>query len=159
MSQRGSLAIAPASFLRILRSYPNATLAPVVDQAITAIADRLLSNQINQGVHSRSWPGEVGLMEAFVPGILDAHERMDHSGPDASTELAGSYILWLSQCVLHNTKALSLTRLTAMATDSEARAERKALFGGVCHRACKDLRRACVRGKEQRSKADNRTFT
>ena len=113
MSKRKSL----TSFLLVLVSLPNAASALTMDQAITAIADQLVVEQVKEGVYMGSWPEESGFTGAIVTGMLEAYKAIGQSTYKASAELGGNYILWQSQGNLYDNEALALTRLSAIAKD------------------------------------------
>jgi hypothetical protein len=117
MSERRPLSIALPSLFLILGSFINASLALPIDQAITAIADRLVADQINEGVHVGSWPEEAWFTGAIVAGMVEAYEVMDQSAYETSAELGGNYIFWRSQGNLDDTEAFTLTRLSEIAKD------------------------------------------
>ena len=113
MSKHKSL----TSFLLVLVSLPNAASALTMDQAITAIADRLVVEQVKEGVYMGSWPEESGFTGAIVTGMLEAYKAIGQSTYKASAELGGNYILRQSQGNLYDNEALALTRLSAIAKD------------------------------------------
>jgi len=88
-----------------------------MDQAITAIADQLVVEQVKEGVYMGSWPEESGFTGAIVTGMVEAYKATGQSTYKASAELGGNYILRQSQGNLYDNEALALTRLSAIAKD------------------------------------------
>jgi hypothetical protein len=117
MGERGLVTIALVSLLLVVGSFTNTAQALSVDQAVTAIADKLEADQIKEGVHTGSWPQEAWFTGAIVAGMADAYEVMGRSVYKASAELGGNYIVEQSQGNFYDSEALALTRLSEIAKD------------------------------------------
>jgi len=127
MRTRKSLKSALSSLFLILGSLANASLALPIDQAITAIADRLVAEQVKGGVYVGSWPEESGFTGAIAAGMVEAYKATGQSTYRASAELGGNYILRQSQGNLYDNEALALTCLSAIAKDPASNTWRSAV--------------------------------
>jgi hypothetical protein len=105
------------SALLIVGFLSNPALASPLSEAITAIADRLEAEQIQNGDYLGSWPQEAFFTGSIVSGMVDAYELTGESDYQASAQLGGDYIFSTAQYGFYPEEVLAFTRLSAIADD------------------------------------------
>lgn len=96
---------------------PLSASAIEMDQAITTVADRLETAQMKNGENTGAWLDNIEFTGAITVGMVDAYNRMGESSYWSCAELAGQYILSISDGHLYSDEALALTRLSDSMTD------------------------------------------
>ena len=76
----------------IISPSPTTTLALPIGEAVQAIADRLVSEQIQEAPDLGIWPEEADFTGSIVAGMVDAYELTSNSTYKTSAELGGDYI-------------------------------------------------------------------
>lgn len=117
MSKQRQLTVALASLLLILASFNNGAAALTLDQAITAMANRLATDQITYGTLVGTWPDEADFTGSIVAGMVGAYEIKSSETYRASAELGADYILWTAQGNFFGDEAYALSRLSEAAAD------------------------------------------
>ena len=93
---------------------PNAAMALPIEQAREAIADRLVAEQAPDG----SWPEEADYTGSIVEGMVSAYEVVGKDEYKAAAELAGDFILKISEGNFYGDEAYALARLTEITGDT-----------------------------------------
>jgi len=91
--------------------------AQPIDEAVRAVAQRLVTEQMVEGVGSGSWPDEATLTGSIIAGMVGAYELTCEETFRSSAELGGDYILSIAQGNFFGDEALALTRLSQIAPD------------------------------------------
>ncbi len=76
----------------LLLASSAATALPIAD-AIDAVADRLVTDQITTGSLMGTWPGEADYTGSIVAGLVNAYQLTGNAAYKSAAELGGSYIL------------------------------------------------------------------
>ncbi|OHB78723.1 MAG: hypothetical protein A2Z25_15215 [Planctomycetes bacterium RBG_16_55_9] len=111
------LTVVFASLILIGGFLPPATFAQTLDEACTAIANRLMAEQIQQGDKAGTWTSEADFTGSIVAGMMAACEMSSRDAWMASAELGGDYILRSAEGNFYGDEAYALTRLSEAAAD------------------------------------------
>ena len=93
------------------------TAAQSIDEAARAVAQRLATEQILEGIDSGSWPEEAAFTGSIVAGMVGAYELTCEDTFRSSAELGADSILLIAQGNFFGDEALALTRLSQIAPD------------------------------------------
>lgn len=106
-------------FFSIVVSIQTHLMASLVDidEAVKVVADRLESEQVKESENKGTWLDNMEFTGSITVGMVDAYNRTGENSYWASAELAGDYILRISNGNLYSDEALALTRLSDFATD------------------------------------------
>jgi len=101
----------------IVGIFSSNALALPISEAVQAIADRLVVEQMQEGDSRGIWPEEADFTGSIVAGMADAYELTSESAYKASAEFGGDYIFLSAQGSFYGDEAFALTRLSQIATD------------------------------------------
>jgi len=106
----------------VLSICPNSGMGMPVGQAVEAIADWLVAEQLPDG----TWPGEADFTGSIVAGLAVAYQVTGKAAYKTAAELGGSYIINSAGGNYFGDEAYALTRLSEITKDaSYARAARQ----------------------------------
>jgi len=106
----------------VLSTSVNCAVAMPVVEAVEAIADRLVADQLPDG----TWPGEADFTGSIVAGLATAYQVTGKEDYRTAAKLGGAYILNSAGGNYFGDEAYALTRLSEITKDpSYARAAKK----------------------------------
>jgi len=91
--------------------------AQSIDEAARAVAQRLATAQILEGMDSGSWPEEAAFTGSIAAGMVGAYELTCEDTFRSSAELGADSILSIAQGNFFGDEAFALTRLSQIAPD------------------------------------------
>lgn len=95
----------------------TSSFASSIGDAVNAMSNRLVDEQIQNGSSKGSWPNEVNLTGSIVSGMASAYELNCKEECKRSAEWGGEYILWAAQNNFYGDEVYALTRLSQIASD------------------------------------------
>jgi len=89
----------------------------LIGEAVEAVSNRLVSEQVKNGSSKGSWPSEINLTGSIVSGMVSAYELNCKEECKRSAEWGGEYVLWAAQNNFYGDEVYALTRLSQIASD------------------------------------------
>jgi hypothetical protein len=117
VAKRSPLTITVVGALLVVGFLPKTTLAIYIGQAVQAIADQLVAEQIPEGVRTGTWPKEATFTRSIITGVVGAYEPTFQSAYKASVKLVGDYVLLFAQENFFCDETFALTHLSQIAAD------------------------------------------
>ena len=116
------------SIICIISLSPDIIFALPIQEAVESIADRLVNDQVKEGISPGIWPEEADFTGSIVAGMADAYELTSENAYKDSAELGGNFILWSAfGAFFHGDEAYALTRLSDISDDPNDNPWRAAL--------------------------------
>jgi len=104
-------------FLGVILLQTPLIASSLIGEAINAVSNRLVAEQVKNGSNKGSWPGEINLTGSIVSGMVSAYELNCDEECKRSAEWGGDYILWAAQNNFYGDELFALTRLSQIASD------------------------------------------